>query len=85
MEVGSLKECAELCSKVEACNVASFYQIGSEYPGGKNCWLKNANFGASMLSSCKPPPGANENSDAVLIFLIDDTCTYPNSLLSSSL
>lgn len=75
--VESQEECAQFCSAMDGCNAASYY-IDAELVGGSNCWLKNANFEASMeTSSCVLPDDASTDANAVLLFLVDGTCAPP--------
>ena len=77
MKVASQEECAQFCSATDGCNAASYYIDAAKY-GGNNCWLKTADFEASMeTSSCVLPAGAVHDANAVLLFLVDDTCAPP--------
>ena len=81
-KVASQEECAQFCSATDGCNAASYYVDGANY-GGKNCWLKTADFEASTeVSSCVLPADAVDDDNAVLLFLVDDTCAPPAALHS---
>lgn len=71
MLVSSQQECEDFCSATEGCNAASYYLDGTAF-GNKNCWLK------ILADSCELPSDAVDDTNAVLLLKIEETCTHPH-------
>ncbi|NJR42720.1 MAG: hypothetical protein HC767_08680 [Akkermansiaceae bacterium] len=70
-KVSSPQMCEEICTATLDCNAASYYLDGTDFPEGKNCWLK------TMADACALPGDAIDDDNAVLLLQMNESCTQP--------